>query len=190
MSPHHTRLSTDERRTLLGLATQAIDQGLHTGHPPVFDDTSYPPALQGWRASFVTLTLHDALRGCIGSLEARRPLAHDVSDNAYAAAFRDPRFNPLTTRERAELHLHISILQPPHVLTVPDEATLCARLRPGIDGLIIEDQAHRATFLPSVWENLPDPAQFIQALKRKAGLPADYWSDTLHIASYTVETVE
>ncbi len=190
MNPHHILLSTADRHTLLTLATQAIDQGLHTGHPPALDSTTCPSALQAWRASFVTLTLHDALRGCIGSLEACRPLAHDVSDNAYAAAFRDPRFNPLTTTERAELHLHISILQPPHVLTVPNEATLCARLRPGIDGLILEDRAHRATFLPSVWSSLPDPAQFIQALKRKAGLPADYWSDTLHIASYTVETVD
>lgn len=184
------RLTPAARQTVLALAGQSIDQGLHAGAPLVVDAREYPPVLQAWHACFVTLNLNGSLRGCMGSLEARRPVVEEVSENAYAAAFRDPRFSPLTTGERSGLQLHVSILHPPEPLAVTTEAALLAQLRPGIDGLIIEARSHRATFLPAVWATLPDPVAFLRALRHKAGLAPDYWSDTLRIARYTVESIE
>lgn len=187
-------LSAAERQAVLDLAAEAIDYGLRHGQPPPVDSHRLPPALQARRACFVTLTLHGELRGCIGSLEAYRPLAEDVSENAFAAAFRDPRFPPLSSGERRGIHLHVSVLEPAQPLTVSSEADLLAQLRPGVDGLVLEEGARRATFLPSVWTSLPDAGQFLRALKRKAGLPEDYWpkpgQDTLRFARYTVEDIE
>jgi len=130
------------------------------------------------------------LRGCIGTLQAYRPLVEDVAKNAYAAAFRDPRFAALSAHEFAQLHYHISILNPTEALRVNNEAELLAQLRPGVDGLVLEDQHYRSTFLPAVWENLPQPKQFVQHLKEKAGLPASYWSETIRFERYTVEDIE
>ena len=111
----------------------------------------------------------------------------DVAENAFAAAFRDPRFPPLRPDEYPRLEYHISILNPPEPMTVTSEADLLQQLRPGVDGLVLIEGARRATFLPSVWEQLPDPRQFLAHLKMKAGLPADYWSDSLRFERYTVE---
>jgi uncharacterized protein len=127
------------------------------------------------------------LRGCIGSLEARRPLALDVAENAFASAFRDPRFAPLARAEEPRLDLHISVLSEAEQIPVRSEAELLASLRPGIDGVILSAGARRGTFLPSVWEQLPEPHRFLAQLKRKAGLPADYWSAELRVERYTVE---
>ncbi len=128
------------------------------------------------------------MRGCIGSLEARRPLVEDIAHNAHAAAFHDPRFPPLSPAELADLTIHIAILQPAEALAFHSEAELLAQLRPGIDGLILQDGAHRATFLPAVWEGLPEPRQFLNELKRKAGLRMDYWSDSIQAWRYTTES--
>ena len=141
-------------------------------------------------ASFVTLTSGrapgGALRGCIGSLGARRPLREDVEANAVAAALHDPRFAPLTARELDDTVVEVSVLSAPTVLPAADEAELLARLRPGVDGVVLSACGRRATFLPQVWEQLPDPADFLARLRRKAGLPADYWGRDVVVETYTV----
>jgi hypothetical protein len=180
--------SPAERRQLLSLARASIDHGLAHGTPLPPDLAALPASLRAARATFVTLHLDGALRGCIGSLEARRPLAEDVAENAFAAAFRDPRFSPVSATEAPRLELQISVLSPPEPLTCASEEELLARLRPGVDGLILADRGRRGTFLPSVWGQLPEPREFLAHLKRKAGLPADHWSQTLRVERYTTES--
>ena len=137
-------------------------------------------------ATFVTLKQDGELRGCIGSLEARRLLAVDVRANARAAAFDDPRFAPLSPGELDVTTVEVSLLAPATRFAVAGEDDLCARLEPGVDGVVLELGRRRATFLPQVWESLPDPRDFIGALKRKAGMPADFWSAEMRVSRYTV----
>lgn len=180
-------LNDELRQFLLELARRSIQHGLQHGAPVPVDLTSLAPELQKTAACFVTLEKHGQLRGCIGMLEPVRPLALDVAHNAYAAAFSDPRFAPVTAGELEELSVHISILGEPRAMTVASEEDLLAQLRPCVDGLILQDGARRATFLPSVWEGLPDPRQFVTHLKQKAGWARDYWSPTLRAYRYETE---
>lgn len=138
-------------------------------------------------ATFVTLTQHGQLRGCIGSLEPFRALSDDVAENAVAAAFRDPRFPRLNTTELARTRIEVSLLETAKAIDFTDEAEAIACLRPGIDGLILTHGNRRATFLPQVWESLPDPSQFMAQLKLKAGLPADFWDDEMVLLRYGVQ---
>ncbi|TCO82388.1 hypothetical protein EV699_105179 [Plasticicumulans lactativorans] len=184
-SPEH--LGAGERRALLGVARAAIAHALAHGRRLAVDVAAFPPRLREPGASFVTLEIDGHLRGCIGTLEARVPLVRDVATHAHAAAFEDPRFPPLTAAEWPRVELHVSVLTPPEPLPAGSEAELLAQLRPGVDGLILEAPGHRATFLPAVWEDLPAPAEFLGHLKRKAGLPAAYWSPELRFARYTTE---
>lgn len=163
---------------LLSLAKRSISHALETGQPLDVDLSALPADLSADGACFVTLNRAGRLRGCIGSPEAWRPLARDVAENAFRAAFRDPRFEPLEAEETEGLEVHISVLSPQHPFLVASEADLLAKLRPGEDGLIIEDKGRRALFLPSVWAQLPEPARFLAHLKLKAGLPAKHWSET------------
>ncbi|MGM0412763.1 MAG: AmmeMemoRadiSam system protein A [Pseudomonadota bacterium] len=145
-----------------------------------------PPALTEPGAAFVTLQHDGDLRGCIGSLEAYRPLGEDVIANARAAAFRDPRFPPLQPAELPGLHVEVSVLTAPEPLPFNDETDLLDQLQPGVDGLILEAGArHRGTFLPAVWESLPEPQRFLAELRRKAGLPADYPLTETRLWRYT-----
>lgn len=180
--------SDEQKRTMLALARDSIAHGLAHGKPPAVDLTGLPDWLCEPRATFVTLEKDGELRGCIGSLEARRPLAEDVADNAYAAAFHDPRFAPVHADEWPTLALHIAILSPPEVMSVTSEEDLLHQLRPGIDGLILEEGRARATFLPSVWAYTPDPRDFLRHLKRKAGLPPHYWSASIRAYRYTTQS--
>lgn len=179
--------NSSERRILLALALASIRHGLaqHTPLLPLPDD--YGARLRELRAAFVTLHHAGELRGCIGTLEARDPLVLEVADKAFAAAFRDPRFIPLAADELDSLEISISVLSPPRPLPVASEAELLEQLRPGVDGLILSDGLRRATFLPSVWEQLPDPADFLAQLKRKAGLPVQHWSADLRLERYGSE---
>ncbi len=145
-----------------------------------------PEILQKPGACFVTLTRDGALRGCIGSLEACRPLLDDLRSNALAAALRDPRFPPLTAVELPDVDIEVSVLGTPQALVFSSEAEALAQLHPGIDGVILMAGGRRATFLPQVWEQLPDPAEFIGRLKQKAGLPASYWGPDIRLAIYPV----
>lgn len=138
-------------------------------------------------ATFVTLTQHGQLRGCIGSLEAHRNLQDDVQHNAKAAAFSDPRFSPLTAAEFGRTRVEVSLLTRPEFLEFKDEADALAKLRPGVDGLIFFSGCRRSTFLPQVWDSLPDPQQFMAHLKQKAGVPANYWSGKVMLATYQVQ---
>jgi AmmeMemoRadiSam system protein A len=146
-----------------------------------------PDELNEERATFVTLTLSGNLRGCIGMLEACRPLAEDVAENAVAAAFRDPRFPPLSRDEFDNLKISISILSPPEEMRFSSEEGLLSQIRPGTDGLILQEGFQKGTFLPSVWEELPETGLFFEHLKLKAGLPAGYWSGTLRVFRYTAD---
>lgn len=171
--------------TLLTIARNAIAErlGKSTAPLPELPDAS---ELAQAGATFVTLTQAGQLRGCIGSLEAYRPLAADVAANALAAAFNDHRFSPLGAEELAHTRLEVSLLTPAEPLVFSDEADALARLRPGVDGLILTRGQRRATFLPQVWESLPQAGKFLAQLKLKAGLPADYWDGQITLARYGV----
>lgn len=169
---------------LLALARQAIARRLGLPEPPL----PAPPAGPTEPSpTFVTLMKRGQLRGCIGCLEPRRSLPEDVANNAQAAAFQDSRFPPLEAEEFPDIRIEISRLSPATPLRFKDEADAMAQLQPGRDGLILSLRGHSATFLPQVWEQLPTPRDFLSHLKRKAGLPSDYWSDQLQLARYTVE---
>jgi AmmeMemoRadiSam system protein A len=180
-------LSTGDRQTLLEVAQRAIERGLAGDRLKVRPE-EFSACLQAQAASFVTIKVRQQLRGCIGTLEAQRALIADVVSNAYSAAFRDPRFPALTRAEFLLLDIHISVLSEPQPMAVESEADLLAQLRPGIDGLVLEEGYHRGTFLPAVWEHFSEPREFVQHLKRKAGLPADYWSPALRVSRYTTES--
>jgi AmmeMemoRadiSam system protein A len=182
-SPSTNRASDCARaEALLAIARDAIAQG--PGAPP-------PRAVAGWLAApgatFVTLKLDGELRGCIGSLEPRRALAEDVAQNARAAAYRDPRFAPVSGDERERLEVEVSLLSSPEPIAAQTEAEALAQLRPGVDGVILEFIELRSTFLPQVWESVPDPADFLGELKRKAGLPYRFWDPRIRLSRYTVE---
>lgn len=171
----------EEKQRLLELARSAIATALQGDARPALPDS---PRLLAPGASFVTLKQQGMLRGCIGTLTAWRPLAEDVLQNARAAAFQDPRFPPLAAGELGYVTLSVSVLTAPEAFPVASEAHLLRELQPGRDGLILEDGRHRATFLPAVWRELPTPETFLAHLKRKAGLPVDYWSPTLRVSRY------
>lgn len=180
-------LTEEQRRILVQVAKDSIQHGLKTSKPLSVDPQNYAPELRETRASFVTLHRDNKLRGCIGTVTAFQPLVSDVAYHAHAAAFADHRFSPLRPEELSSLSIHVSVLSVPEPLHFTSEAHLIEQLRPGIDGLILQERWHRGTFLPAVWESLPEPREFLQQLKRKAGLPTDYWSNTLKILRYTTE---
>jgi AmmeMemoRadiSam system protein A len=172
--------------SLRALARASIEHGLACGRPLEVDPAAYPPPLREVAASFVTLEANGTLRGCVGSVEAHRALVVDVAENAFGAAFRDPRFPPLARSELSGLALSVSLLSPLERLAVGSEAQLLAVLRPGVDGLVLRAGAQRATFLPAVWEDLPEPRRFLAALLRKAELPDDAWPSGAEVWRYTV----
>ncbi|MGB0713782.1 MAG: AmmeMemoRadiSam system protein A [Gammaproteobacteria bacterium] len=176
------------RELLLDVAEQCIRHRLKSGAECAVDVTNFPEELRRERATFVTLNIHGRLRGCIGSLQAVRPWVADVAANAQSAAFRDPRFPPLAVDEFAALETHISTLSVPEPMDVRSERDLLERLRPGVDGLIISDGARRATFLPSVWEQIPERQAFLDHLRAKAGMAPGHWSSALRVERYTSES--
>jgi len=172
----------DTGHRLLARARAAIEHELGLGPMPADD-----PALADRGACFVTLTRHGQLRGCIGSLKPHRSLADDVVANATAAAFRDPRFAPVSADEWPGVAVEVSLLGPAEFMDVASEAEVLERLRPGVDGVIFFNGCQQATFLPQVWEQLPDPRQFMAALKQKAGVAPDFWGSSVMIATYPVQ---
>ncbi len=184
-----TVLTPEHKQILIDTALASIEHSLTHDTPLVVNLEQYALELQQSRATFVTLKINRMLRGCIGILEAIRPLVVDVAQNAYAAAFSDPRFSAISRSEFELLDIHISILNPFTEMQFTSQEDLVSQLVVGKDGLILEEgRLHRGTFLPSVWQSLPDPASFLMQLKQKAGLAPDYWSDTLRIYRYTVES--
>lgn len=142
------------------------------------------------RATFVTLQMHGSLRGCIGTLGAEFPVAKDVALRAYEAAFEDPRFPPVEEGEIDQLDIHISVLtQPVEIPDIHSEADLLKALRPGVDGLVLTDGRRRATFLPSVWEEVPDPGEFVRHLKMKGGWSPREWPASMRALRYESESI-
>lgn len=171
-------------RVLLPLARREIAQALDL--PAVEVDLSLP-RLHEAGATFVTLTRQGSLRGCIGSLQAYRPLLQDIRANAHAAAFRDPRFAPLQPEELATTGIEVSLLSAMQPLQYRDEQEAWAQLRVGEDGVVFEFGSQRSTFLPQVWEQLPAVSDFMARLKQKAGLPATFWHADVRLHRYTVQ---
>ncbi len=182
------KLSERDRKTLLDAAVASIRYGIEHGKEPPVTLKNVSRTLVAIRGTFVTLTLDGRLRGCIGSPQAHRPLVNDVVSNAWRAAFADRRFQPLTAAELDRLEVEISILSHQRPISFDSEKALLAALRPDRDGLVIADGDKRALFLPTVWEQLPQPEQFLLYLKRKAGLADDHWSAGFKATRFTTET--
>jgi AmmeMemoRadiSam system protein A len=176
-------LPQDAGAVLLPLARASIARELGLAHGAA-DDL---PWLQGHGACFITVTQGGNLRGCIGTLRPHRALREDVKANAVAAAFRDPRFKPLTLEEYGGIAVEISVLSGLDPLRFADEQDALRQLRVGVDGVVFEYGHHTSTFLPQVWENLKEPAEFLNHLKYKAGLPPDFWHRDVKLMRYTVK---
>lgn len=182
-------LTAADRGTLLDVARAAIADGVHGRPATAANLDARAPALRLPAATFVTLKINAELRGCIGTLEAFQPLIVDAAENAYAAAFRDPRFPALTAGETDRVDVHISVLGAPEPITFDSESSLISQLRPGVDGLILSENGRRGTFLPAVWDSVPDPREFLGHLKLKLGLPRDYWSDSIAVYRYVTASI-
>ncbi len=172
-------------RELLAVARAALEEAVGRRRAPAAASAG-EGAEEG--ACFVTLTVDDRLRGCVGTVRPYRPLAEDVRDNALAAALRDSRFPPLGEDEVDSVRIEVSRLSPLEEIPAPDRAALEAALRPSVDGLLIDGEGARAVFLPQVWEGLPEPAEFVEHLARKAGLAAGDWPAGLRAWRFTVES--
>jgi AmmeMemoRadiSam system protein A len=180
-------IGASERVTLLCVAHDAVVHGLRYGEAPTVDLPRYPERLSVVQACFVSLHRLEELRGCVGSLEARLPLLQQVASSAYDAAFCDQRLSPVEAGELRELTIEISILSALSDVPAASESELLGLLRPGIDGVVLYEGERRATFLPKVWESIELPFDFLEHLRRKAGLPSRYWSPTLRIQRYTAD---
>jgi AmmeMemoRadiSam system protein B/AmmeMemoRadiSam system protein A len=179
--------SLSERQLMIQLAREAIRSPLEGEKNFHIDVNRFPESLKQERASFITLKIDGKLRGCIGSLTAHRPLILDIANNAQAAAFKDPRFNELSHQEYLATDIHVSILSKPWRVSVNSRSELLEKLQPGLHGLILREGNRQATYLPSVWEQIPQPEQFVGELRRKAGLAFDGWSDDMQVFCYTTE---
>jgi len=181
-------LTDGEKQILLHYAREAVSYAVRGKKLPSLDDNLLTPRLRESGASFVTLTIKDNLRGCIGALEAYQPLAEDVREHAVAAALDDPRFPPVKENELNKIKLEVSRLTVPHLLEYSSSEDLLAKLRPHVDGVVLKDEYRRATFLPQVWEKIPSPADFLDHLCAKMGAEPDLWRNTnLQVYVYHVE---
>jgi AmmeMemoRadiSam system protein B/AmmeMemoRadiSam system protein A len=189
--PAHAGEALDDPfdEVLLDVARRSIACGVDAAGPLRVDPADFPEPLREIRSTFVTLRQDGRLRGCIGALEATLSLVEDVARSSWRAAYQDPRFAPVTLAERDDLELHISVLGPSEPMLFRTQEDLLRQLRPGVDGLILCDGTARATFLPEVWESLPEPREFLLQLKRKAGLSHEHWSDSLEVSRYTTRSV-
>lgn len=184
-------LSEDEGKRLLEVARKTIKDRLFNLEGPQVDWKDVPETFQKKLGNFVTINIEGNLRGCIGHIIPRYPLIEGIRENAINAAFKDPRFPPLTKGEFDRIELEISILTPPKELPYTDAEDLLRKLRPGTDGLIIKQGFHEATFLPQVWEQLPKKEDFLSHLCLKAGLSSDSWkTEKLQISTYQVQAFE
>ncbi len=178
-------LEVAQGRVLVTIARTVIENELGVSSGETREDSQW---LQQPGACFVTLERYGELRGCVGSLEERRALGKDVRTNARMAAFQDRRFAPLIAEELEGVEIKVSVLSRPELLPVRSEAELLGLLRPGVDGLVVEHGVHRATFLPQVWQHLPEPEDFLGRLREKAGLPPGFWADGIRIHRYSVQS--
>lgn len=183
-----TELSGAARDTLLTLLWKVLDKALNGGGFQLPDKPSEDELLTP-AACFVTLLHNGKLRGCIGSLEASEPLWINACESTYSSGFKDRRFPTLTQEDRAGLSLEVSVLSPFIPMNNKGELALISALKPGVDGLLLEDKTHRAVFLPSVWHTLSTPERFVSELKRKGRWPSTYWSEDIVIHRFTTEVI-
>lgn len=185
MSKH---LTDGEKQTLLRLAREAMEVAVRGESLPPLKEESLTPTLRENGASFVTLTIHGDLRGCIGALEAYQPLVQDVRDHAVAAALEDPRFPPVSEKELSSIYIEVSHLTEPQELSYSSSDDLLTKLRPHVDGVILKHGFRKATFLPQVWEKIPQPEEFLRQLCYKMGAQPNLWRDAkLQVYTYQVE---
>lgn len=184
------KFSESERRTLLEVAKKSVEFGVEHHRPFPINPDEYSEQLTASLACFVTLEKYSELRGCIGTLEPIGPLISSVAKYAYAAAFEDPRFPQVVASELSDLDYEISVLSKPEKLYIDSEQALLEMVRPGVDGLIVEEGYKRATYLPSVWEQISDAKMFVHELKRKAGLPRDHWSSEMNWYRYEAVKIQ
>lgn len=181
-------LSGEDRQTLLRLAREAIEYAVRGKVVPPLDIHAYSPALQEFGASFVTLTIHDDLRGCIGALEAYQPLVEDVREHAVSAAMQDPRFPPVSEGELSRIKIEVSRLTAPQEMEYSDSDDLLKKLQPHVHGVILRHGPRKATFLPQVWEKIPRPSDFLDQLCYKMGVRPGLWRETkIQVLVYQVE---
>ena len=181
-------LTDQEKNILLRLAREAMEVRVKGKKLPALDNNSLTPQLHENGASFVTLTINAELRGCIGALEAYQPLAEDVREHAIAAALQDPRFPPVDKSELGRIRLEVSRLTAPCLLEYSTGEELLVKLNPYVDGVILKDGFRRATFLPQVWSQIPNPVDFLDHLCAKMGARKNLWRDTkLQVFVYQVE---
>ena len=181
-------LNSEERRILLAIARQALEESARGEPLSKLDLENLPPHLIEPGATFVTLTINKELRGCIGALEATQPLAEDVRIHAVAAGLEDYRFPPVQPDELPGISIEISRLTAPQLSECNDAEELLKRLRPGVDGVVLKEGNRRATFLPQVWDKVPEPEKFLSMLCKKMGAPPDYWrGGRVEIFTYQVE---
>ena len=183
-----TDMHPGHQQQLLDIARDTIHRGMLPGQVKEIQLEDLPPPLLEHRGAFVTLTLHRKLRGCVGNLSDNQPLARSVADAAHNAAFRDHRFAPMAREELDATRIEISVLSPTRQMRVTGREDLPAPRVPGIDGLVLRDGRHTATFLPKVWEQLPTAEEFLEQLMQKAGLPAKHWSSTINFERYHTTT--
>jgi AmmeMemoRadiSam system protein A len=182
------QLTAGEQQTLLRLAREALEHAVREKKLPHVDEASLTPHLREQGASFVTLTIDGELRGCIGALEAYQPLVDDVREHAIAAALEDPRFHPVGEAELDRIKLEVSRLTAPRPLEYSNSQDLLTKLHPHVDGVILKSEYRRATFLPQVWEKIPDPEDFLDHLCAKMGAKSNLWRNTkLQVYVYQVE---
>lgn len=183
-----TQLTDGEKQTLLQIARAAIENAVKGKKPLPLSEDALTQTLREDGASFVTLTIAGDLRGCIGAIEAYQPLAEDVREHAVSAAMEDPRFPPLREAELNRIHIEVSRLTAPQELEYSDADDLLKKLRPHLDGVILKHGFRRATFLPQVWEKIPDPVEFLEQLCYKMGERGNLWRSTkLQVLTYQVE---
>ena len=178
-----------ERASLLEVARAAVEHGVRTARELQVEPSDFSDRLREVRSCFATLRKRGALRGCTGRLEASLPLVLQVAHSAHRSALSDPRFEPVRADELRELELHLSVLSPLRPLPVKSEDELLAALVPGRDGLVLREGERSATFLPAVWEQLPEPRDFLRELRQKAGLPPEHWSPQLRFERYQADEI-
>jgi AmmeMemoRadiSam system protein A len=179
-----------EAKVLISIARHALEVAIPNSPARQVDLDSLPREYAEPRACFVTLRLAGELRGCIGNVEARRPLAIEVAEHARSAGFRDPRFPPLDGSEFSQIRIEVSVLSRLESFSVSSRSDLLRQLRPGVDGLVIEEGHARGVFLPSVWDQLPNANTFVSHLMQKAGLAEDHWSERISFSRFTSESYE
>ena len=183
-----TKLTDGEKQTLLRIARESLECAVRGEALPPLEEESLTQTLRESGASFVTLTIHDDLRGCIGALEAYQPLAQDVREHAIAAALEDPRFPPVSEGELSRIHIEVSYLTEPHELRYSTGEDLLTKLHPRIDGIILKHGFRKATFLPQVWEKISEPEEFLRQLCYKMGAGPNLWREAkLQVYTYQVE---